>query len=289
MIKVKKASGGMEDFSEQKVKSSLKRAGADKDLADLILTHIKSELYDGISTQKIYSHIYDLLKRERSRLAPRYSLKHAVMQLGPTGYPFEKFIASILKEEGYKTEVGVVVSGKCVNHEVDVVAQKDKQHFMVECKFHNRPGTRSDVKVALYVKARFDDVAETWKQKPGHKTMFHQAWLVTNTKLTSDAIAFGECVGMKLIAWNYPQEGSLQNLIEETGLHPLTCLTTLSKQQRRRLLEQDIVLCRDIVDAKPGLFASVDISREKEEQIRKEAMLICETKQMENGLPVHEM
>lgn len=275
MIKVKKASGELEAFSEKKVINSLRRAGADEDLANSILSRIKSELYDGISTQKIYSRVYDLLKRERSRLVPHYSLKRAVMKLGPTGYPFEKFIASILKERGYKTDVGVTVSGKCVNHEVDVVAQKDNEHFMVECKFHNRPGTRSDVKVALYVKARFDDVAKSWKQKPGHSKMFHQAWLVTNTKLTSDAITYGECVGMRLIAWNYPQKGSLQNLIEETGLHPLTCLTTLSKQQKKKLLEQDIVLCRDLLQAESSILNSVGVSQAEEQRIREEASLTC--------------
>lgn len=275
-ITVIKASGEREPFSEKKVYRSMRRAGVPFKAQKQVMKRIKAKLYDRIPTSIIYKQVVEFLDKSAYPVGSnRYRLRRAVMELGPTGYPFERFVGAILKEYGYKVEIGVIVAGKCVNHEVDVVAQKDKQHFMVECKFHNRPGTRSDVKVALYVKARFEDVSAAWKQKPGHKTMFHQAWLVTNTKLTSDAITYGECVGMKLIAWNYPQKGSLQNLIEETGLHPLTCLTSLSKQQKRKLLEQDIVLCRDLLQTESSTFNSVGISQEQEQRIREEASLTC--------------
>jgi Holliday junction resolvase len=270
MIQVKKASGDLEPFSEEKVVRSLERARVDKNVIDRVLTHVKKELYDGIPTQKIYSIVFRLLEKERPALLGRYNLKRAIMELGPTGYPFEKFVGALLKHYGYTVETGVNVLGRCVNHEVDVVAQKDNQHFMIECKFHNQPGIRSDVKVALYVKARFDDVAAAWKEKPGHQTKFHQAWLVTNTKFTSDAIQYGKCVGMKLIGWSYPAKGSLQDLIEDPGLYPLTCLSSLSKQQKEALLGQDIVLCRDIPKASPAILSSLNISEEQKKKLWEE-------------------
>ena len=46
-------------------------------------------------------------------------------------------IISILKEQGYSVKVGEIVKGKCVTHEVDVIALADHHHFMIECKYHN--------------------------------------------------------------------------------------------------------------------------------------------------------
>jgi len=275
MIQVRKASGDLEPFSEGKIVRSLERAGVDKDLIDKVLADVKKELYDGITTQRIYSHIFELLKREKSPSLGRYNLKKAIMELGPAGYLFEKFVGALLKHHGYQVEIGVNVFGRCVVHEIDVIAQKDNQHFMVECKFHNQPGTRSDVKVALYVKARFDDVETAWKEKPGHQTKFHKAWLVTNTKFTSDAIQYGECIGMRLIGWNYPTSGSLQDLIENSGLHPVTCLTFLSKNQKETLLSSNIILCRDILTADQALLSSLVLSDKQKTSLFTEIKTVC--------------
>ncbi len=68
------------------------------------------------------------------------------MELGDTGYPFEKFVAALLRSEGYETKVGVIVQGHCVTHEVDVVAENDRHHYMCECKFHNSQGRFCNVK-----------------------------------------------------------------------------------------------------------------------------------------------
>lgn len=275
MIQVRKANGELEPFSEEKVIRSLQKAGVNQALINEVLTHLKKELYDEITTQKIYSHLFELLRKENSPSLGRFNLKRALMELGPTGYPFEKFIGELLKHNGYQVETQVHVIGHCVTHEIDVIAQKDQQHFMVECKFHNQPGARSDVKVALYIKARFDDVEAAWKEKPGHQNKFHQAWLVTNTKLTSDAIQYGKCAGMRLIAWNYPASGSLQDLIERSGLHPLTCLTSLSKDQKERLLSSDIVLCRDILTLDQTLLSSLVLSDEQKRRLFAEIKAVC--------------
>lgn len=265
MIQVRKASGDLEPFSEEKVTSSLLRAGADTALSQQIVAHVKKELYDGIPTRKIYSHIFELLKKEKSPSLGRYNLKQAIMELGPTGYPFEKFVGALLGHNGYQVKTGVEVRGHCVTHEIDVIARKDNQQVMVECKFHNQPGTRSDVKVALYVKARFDDL----------KATFTQAWLVTNTKLTGDAIQYGECAGMRLIGWSYPSSGSLQDLIENSGLHPVTCLESLSQNQKQTLLSSNIVLCRDIATAKKDILSSLALSDEQKTRLFAEIGAIC--------------
>ncbi len=275
MIQVRKASGDLEPFSEEKILRSLERSGVDKNLRDEVLSRLKEELYDGITTQKIYGRIFELLKQEKSPSLGRYNLKKAIMELGPAGYIFEKFVGELLKHHGYQVETGVNVFGHCVAHEIDLIAQKDNQHFMVECKFHNQAGIRSDVKIALYVKARFDDVEAAWKEKPGHQTKFHQAWLVTNTKLTSDAIQYGECAGMKLIGWSYPASGSLQDLIERSGLHPVTCLTTLSRNQKETLLSSNLILCQDILNADQALLSSLSLSHKQKTDLFTEIKTLC--------------
>lgn len=209
---VVKADGEEELFSEEKIISLLIRAGVSKELASETVRRVKKKARAGVSSNDIYKHVLRDLRGKEPAAAMKYSLKRALMKLGPAGFIFEKYVAAILQEYGYAVEVGKIVKGYCVNHEVDVIAQKGNRHFMVECKYHNRPGIRSDVKVALYVHARFLDVEKSWREQSGHRQKFYQAWLVTNTKATSEAIKYGNCVGMNIVAWRYPPERGLERV-----------------------------------------------------------------------------
>lgn len=264
-ITITKASGEKEFFSEEKLRLSLKRVHAVPEVIDEIVGQIVSELKDGITTAEIYSRAFSLLRKRQRFAAGRYRLKNAIMELGPTGYPFEKFVAEILKSQGFSAKVGQIAQGVCVTHEIDVAAFKNNQHIMVECKFHNQQGIKSDVKVALYVQARFEDLK---------KERFHQAWLVTNTKLTSDAIKYANCVGINVIGWSYPPGASLQDLIEESGLHPLTSLISMSLSQKRQLLGQGLILCKDILDNR-HLLKTIGLNEAKTEQVVEEIGDLC--------------
>lgn len=213
-IKVKKASGEIENFSEEKIRGSLQRAGADDDLINQILNQIKPQLYEGITTREIYRQVFDLLKKYNQPLLQKYNLKEAIMALGPSGYPFEKFIAGILDHYDYQTQTNQIIKGKCVEHEIDIIAQKDNQRLMIECKFHHHAGLKTDIKVALYTHARFLDVAKNGQ--------FTDGWLITNTKITSQAITYAQCVGLKITSWDYPADASLRLLITKSGLYPIT-------------------------------------------------------------------
>jgi len=157
-VSVKKASGEVVPFSYEKLQRSLKRSGASESETARIVEEINKNLFEGISTKSIYKMAFKLLKEQSNHLAAKYHLKGAIMELGPSGFPFEKYIGEILRYQGYKTRVGEIVQGKCVSHEIDVIAELDGQHFMIECKYHNQPGTFSDVKIPLYIQARFKDV-----------------------------------------------------------------------------------------------------------------------------------
>ncbi len=272
VVNIRKASGEMEPFSEKKVRSSLARARISKEKQDRILSRLSSRLYEGITTRKIYSLIYGWLKDEKPYLASRYNLKKAIMALGPTGYPFEKFIGGVLAHHGFRTTVSVVIKGHCVHHEIDVLAQKDEKRYMIECKFHNRRGIKTDVKVALYVYARFLDIATTAIDFLTGKTV-NQALLATNTRLTSQAIAYCRCKKMQVISWDYPRGFSLRELVEQKGLHPITCLSSLSRKEKQSLLDEGIVFCRDLIGGEkwPSLVA-----KDKIEAVREEARLVCQ-------------
>jgi Holliday junction resolvase-like predicted endonuclease len=190
------------------------------------------------------------------------------MELGPTGYPFEDFIAKILEADGYKTKTRTIVQGKCISHEIDVIAEKNTvipTKILVEAKFHNQMGIRTNVHVPMYTKSRFEDIKE--------KNGFSEVWLATNTKATQDAIAYANCVGMKIITWGYPENRSLRDLIEKYRLYPITALTTLSKENKQKLLEKGIVTCNEI-DKNSMIFHEVGISNEDLHKIKKEVEFI---------------
>lgn len=270
MLQVIKATGEHEPFSQEKLEKSIIRAGIPEQLQGEVLSHVKSKLYDGITTAEVYKHILEFLGQSNMPYArAKYSLKHAIMDLGPTGYPFEDFVADILKSQGYITTVRNTLMGRCITHEVDVVAQKNladgMQRIMVEAKFHNTPGTKTDVHVALYTKARFDDVKE--------KNQLTSAWIVTNTKITLDATTYALCNDVKVISWDYPNGQGLRDLVEKAKLIPITALATLSHAQKQLLLTNGVVACRDIVN-NPASLSLLGLPKEKGNKILTEASMV---------------
>jgi hypothetical protein len=263
-ISIEKASGDKEPFSSEKLFRSLRMSGASDELVERVVRLLQDRIEPGITTQKLYRMAFSLLHKEAHHLAARYSLKRAIMNLGPTGFPFEKLVAGLLSKQGYQTRLDVYLHGACVEHEVDVIASKANREILVECKYYNNHGKKCDVKVALYVYARSLDL-----QNNSHTPPFDEFWLVTNTKFTQDAIKYGECTGLKLLSWDYPQGKGLKELIELGQLHPITCLTTMKSGEKRELLKRNIVLCHELTD-NPDLLRDLRLSDLKIRRILKE-------------------
>src|SRR3989304_7593750 len=245
-ITILKANGEREIFDEEKLQSSLFHAGASEEAVEQVMSHILPELRNDMTTNDIYRHAFSVLQEISRPVARSYSLRRAVMDLGPSGFPFEDFIAEILRAKGFKCKTRETVLGGCVPHEVDVVAYNKKKLIMIEAKFHNELGTKSDLKVVLYVKARFDDIKDNVYDYGGNDRKVTDSWLVTNTKFSSTAIHYAECKNMTLIGWNFPEKNKLQEMIKNEGLHPVTCLTTLSNDEKKQLLAGGVVLCSSI-------------------------------------------
>jgi len=259
MPNVLKASGIIEPFSEEKLRSSIKRVGIPVSLQNEVIAMIRKRLYDNIPTAEIYKYIISYLQTSVYPTShTKYSLKQSIMDLGPTGYPFEDYISEILKMEGYKTQVRQILQGKCISHEIDIIAEKDGKKSMIECKFHNAPGIRSQVHVPLYTKARFDDIKD--------RNKIDEVWLVSNTKVTPDTLNYALCSSMKLISWDYPDKGSFRDLIDKYRLYPITTLVGLTQNQKQALAEQHIVLAKDVCK-NPSVLDSFGLPKNKIESI----------------------
>lgn len=262
-IVIVKSTGKHEAFDEEKLRFSLLNSGASKEMTEEVIGHLKPELKNGMSTADIYRHAFSILNRISKPAAKSYSLRRAVMDLGPSGFPFEDFVAAVLTAKGFECLTRQTVLGGCVPHEVDVVAWNEKKLVMIEAKFHNELGAKSDLKVALYIKARFDDIKDNVFSYGGKNRKVTDCWLVTNTKFSSTAIHYAECKDMMLIGWNYPEEGSLHDMIEGEGLHPVTCLDSLSSQEKKVLLAGGVVLCSSIKN-KPSILSMLGPSFDAE-------------------------
>lgn len=270
MVNIIKSTGDKEPFSEEKLRESIRRTGMEKNLEEEVVAHVKSKLYENIPSKEVYKHVKEFLNKDQKHLSFKYSLKQAIMNLGPTGYPFEDYVSEILKTKGYSTKVRQIFTGKCVSHEVDVVAEKDNvEKLMIEAKFHNEIGIRSDLHVTLYTKARFDDIKE--------KFGFDRCWLFTNTKITDDALTYALCVNMGVVSWNYPQNESLRDLVENTKLYPITIIESFSKLQLQTLLENHVVLVKDICKNK-NVLNLLNLPQDKLDKIFQDCLLVCDLK-----------
>jgi hypothetical protein len=271
-----KASGDKVLFSEEKLRSSLKRSGADSKLISQILSLVREELYDGITTKELYNRAYSYLRRKKPVYASKYKLKKAIYELGPTGFPFERFIGAILMYSGYKIQVGKNVSGKCVSHEIDVVAEKNGAILIIECKFHGEQGRNCNVKIPLYIYSRYLDIKNAGDNAISNIGEPDDCWVVTNTRFTKDAIVYGNCTGLYLLSWDYPEGNSIKERIDRLGLYPITVSTLLTKREKQFLLSRDVVLCRQLL--KDSFYLDhLGVSDIRKTKILNEVGMLCKT------------
>ena len=279
-IYIKKGNDETELFSFEKLKRSLQSTGASIEIVETIIDDIQPVIYDGMSSNKIYKKAFALLKKHNKICASRYSLKRALFDLGPTGFPFERLVAALLKEKGYKTKVSVTLDGACVTHEIDVLAEKEGNVYAIECKFHSDAKGSSNVKVPLYINSRFLDIQEQWNTNKKNKAHLKQGWLVTNTRFSEDAINYAKCVGLTLLSWDYPKNSGLKTNIDSMALYPVTTLTTLTKREKHLLIEKDVVLVKELINASNEM-KNIGISEKRIHNVLEEVKKLCNISQRE--------
>lgn len=251
------------------------RSGAQNSVVEGILKRIEEEIYDGMPTKQIYKLAFGLLKKAANSHAARYNLRQALQLLGPAGFFFEKYIARLFSAEEYDTAVNLILQGKCVSHEVDVVVRRNGNIAMIECKFHAGRDAATDVKVPLYILSRFNDLKEHAHVLFSGRDQISQCWIVTNNRFTSDAVTFANCSGIKLLSWDYPKELNLRNKIDQKLLYPVTCLTTLSLAEKDKLMILDVLLVKEIIN-NAQVLEKIGLSSGRIKNVLKEATMLCQ-------------
>lgn len=243
-----KADGSNEVFDPERLVTSLIRSGAGEHSASDIAHTITDMVVPGMSSREVYARAFTLLRKKSRPVAARYALRRALLELGPTGHPFEDFVSHLYRALGWQVETRKIIKGKCVSHEVDFYASHLEQNTFLaaELKYHNDPNYKTDLKVALYVKSRFDDIFSC--DEKIRACPIDRGILITNTKFTSEAVAYAECAGVELLGWGYPVNDSLFAYMSKTRVYPVTTLTRLSHAEKNLLIENGVIAVDDLIN-----------------------------------------
>lgn len=266
-MEIVKTDGTKQAFSASKLCLSLRKAGAPRDLADGICKNVQQRINPNESTSSIFRKALKYLVREDLDLAARYSLRRGIEALGPAGFVFERYFEAILQAHGFKTKRGTIVRGKCISHEIDVMAMIGSKRFLVEAKYHNIAGIKTHVDTVMYAQARLEDIVEA-EPAEARKKYEYAMWVVTNTKFTDTAIKYARCRGIRLTGWSYPRGESLEDVIIQKKLYPVTVLPSLPKTLLLTLAEQNIILAQDLLTYEvKDMVKSFGISRDLAEKL----------------------
>jgi len=77
------------------------------------------------------------------------------------------------------------------------------------------------------------------------------------------------------MSWDYPIGKGLKDIIDQAGLYPVTCLTTLSRGEKSRLLERGIVLCKTLA-AHPSYLEESGIAAPRKNLAMAEVENLCQ-------------
>jgi Holliday junction resolvase len=262
-MQIVKSSGQRVEFDERKLKSSILHTGASLEIAESIIVDLRKRLHSGMSTSQIYKIVFDELRKRQKCLACRYDLRSALLRLGPAGYKFEKYVASILNAYGYEAYAPQEeYEGACVSHEVDVIAQKDKRMIFIEAKFRNDFRDVVNLKDVLATWARFIDLVDG--SVVGKCPHFDEVWIVTNALFTDSALEYGVCKGIHMIGWNVPKERTFAQMVDHIGLYPVTVLNEISSTELEKLSFNNLLLCRDVSRIESEeLSKKIDVSEQR--------------------------
>ncbi len=167
---------------------------------------------------------------------------------------FEVFVQVLLANKGFEVSPNRILAGKCVEHEVDAIAKKGGVTYFVEVKHHVNYHTPTGLDESRIARAILEDISEGFQ---GGKCdlKIEKAMIVTNTRYSEHARRYGECRNILQIGWNSPTYLSLQSIIEENNLYPLSCLRGLKRAIRTKLVNSGIVLIKQLLEEKASTLA----------------------------------
>ncbi|MDD5252001.1 MAG: ATP cone domain-containing protein [Patescibacteria group bacterium] len=241
------------EYNPDKIRKTLRRAGAKPDLIERVLKNVEAKLKDGMTTKHLYAIVRHELRRASRVIARRYNLRDSLLKLGPAGFKFEKYVASILTAYQYEAETPEdELSGLCVRHEIDVIARKNGRSVMIEAKFRNRLGDTVTLKDTMATWSAYLDLVDG--AKSGKCPHFDELWIVTNGRFSERALQFGACRGIRMVGWG-GDEHSLPRLVDHATLYPITVVDDLRQWELDGFASKGLMLCREIADEDPRKLA----------------------------------
>jgi len=272
MIYVTKADGSKQPFDKQKIINTCLRLQATPEQAQSIADKIEAKAYDGIPTKKILQMVFQYMKKYRPAIGYQIDLKQAIAMLRSKP-DFEIFVAKLFEAMGYEVDTNLIIQGKCIEHEIDVVAKKGNEIILVEVKHHVNHHTYSGLDVFLQLNSTLEDLKEGYESGK-NSFKFTKAILICNTKVSDHGRRYALCRGLEFIAWKFPLENGLERLIEEYKLYPITFLKEIERDEAYKLADVGIVTVKQLLDDAEKISRKSGINKNRVLQLQKAAKIV---------------
>ena len=272
MIYVTKADGSKQPFDKQKIINTCLRLQATLEQAQSIVDKIQARAYDGIPTKKILQMVFQYMKKYRPAVGYQIDLKQAIAMLRSKP-DFEIFVAKLFEAMGYEVETNLIIQGKCIEHEIDVVARKGNEVTLIEVKHHVNHHTYSGLDVFLQLNSTLEDLKEGYETGKNN-FKFTRAILICNTKVSEHAKRYALCRGLEFIAWKFPPEKGLERLVEEYKLYPITFLKNIERNEVYKLADAGIVTVKQLLDDAEKISEKSGINKNRILELRKDAKIV---------------
>ena len=243
-VYVTKADGSLQPYDRGKVVSVCLRLHASQEEAELVADRVEERLYDGIPTREIIRMVYEYLGELKPHLKPIMDLREALGAIRSKP-DFEEYVRAMFRELGYRTRPATVVRGFCVEHEIDGILERDVEVLCLEVKHHTQPHVKVRLEELLKLRSVFEDLRRGYENGLNNLPL-SGALMVSNAKFSEMAVRYAKCVGIRVLGWNTPRGGGIERLIDEYGLHPVTSLKELSRDQVERLCDAGICTLREL-------------------------------------------
>tara|TARA_Y100000034_G_scaffold136696_1_gene215006 strand:- start:9358 stop:10182 length:825 start_codon:yes stop_codon:yes gene_type:complete len=245
MVFVIKANGEKARFEKKKIIGTCLRAGVSKQQAEQIASQVEAKARNGMRTRDVLRLVLQKLDALQTGHGEKGRLRGAISDLNPELHEFEKYISHVFKAHGYKTRWNQIVQGEIIEHQADVIVEKDGKRFLIECKHHRNPHRMTGLDVPLTYWAILDDIQKGFK-KGITKKRFDNMWIVTNTKFSMHAIKYAKGKGLILTGWGQPRENNLPDLVHKIGLYPITVLD-LSPAELAKISNAGFLLLNELL------------------------------------------
>lgn len=247
MVNVRKADGSTQPYDREKVLRTCYKLRLSKSEAEEVADEVEQKLFEGITTKRILDIIFEHAQRHKAHVAHMIDLREAISLMRPKP-DFEKFVAILLEHAGYKTVTNEILQGKCIDHEIDVIASKDSELMYVEVKHHVQFHTFTGLDTVLVVNSAFQDLLEGYLHHT-QRYNFTKPMLVLNTKVSEHARKYAACRGIGVIGWKIPERAGIEHYIDQKLLYPITILKNLDAELLNRLGDYGIYTLKQLVEA----------------------------------------